>query len=648
LPFSFLVVPPEIFARGSLAIQTYQKALSEGKVSIKRLPIILIGHCQSGKTSLKRSLRGERFDPEEPKTTGIEVHTSYCKVLADVWKVRGKKQTADSEPRPIAGSCEDYEELIHSVLWDFGGESIYYVTHPLFLKIRGIYCLAYNLSQDPAETVRERSKRSYLEDWMFLVSSLISRDEEPKGTPASEMLQEKLTPPVFLVCTHTDEPYRGVQPKELAQEIIESFQKKLPGQRLVDVFMINNTKSGSEQECPEVIRLKNAIIDAAKELPQVKEVIPIKWLRYEKAVAAKVGDGFEWISLDESRSIAYDICGISSDEEFSALLNFLHDRRILVHFNDTPELDKIVILDLQWLTDVFKKVLAVTPHERRIRKSISIELWRKLEKMGILDSSLLRHIWRLLFDGQDTWKSLIAIMEKLCLLCPLSSRAKGKSSRDYLVPSMLMFPPPKEDVAELIACTSMPSLFVKFESGQVPPSLFPRLVLIFFQWCTKEWLYQSEPELHRNFAGFHGYPTESCSVILLCHSSLIEVVVLMEDSGIHPSLDSSHNFFLVNTARIVHRQLGLMLECMRKEFQWLNNMAYEMLVCCPICCKQGSENHCRQHEIRGCKQEECLHLWSESQCKDPITCTKSEVNGNYRIPVTFFAPWFKCVDEQVN
>ena len=606
---------------------------------------MLIGHCQSGKTSLKRSLREERFDPEEPRTTGIEVHTSYCKVLADVWKVGENNQTVDSERQPIADSGKDEEE-IHSVLWDFGGESVYYITHPLFLATRGIYCLVYNLSQDPAEAVGERSKRNYLEDWMFLVSNLLSR-EEPKETPASEMLPGKLTPPVFLVCTHTDEPYRSVQPKELAQEIIESLETTLHGQRFFDVFMVNNSKSGSEQECPEVIRLKNEIINVAKELPQMKEVIPIKWLQYEKAVAAKIEDGFEWISLDDSRSIALDICGISSDEEFLALLNFLHDQRILIHFNDTPELNKIVILDLQWLTDVFKKVLAITSHERRERKSMKLS-WRKLETTGILDNKLLRHVWLPLFDGRDTWKSLIAIMEKLCLLCPRSSSAESESHRSYLVPSMLMFPPPKEDVAELIACTSIPSLFVKFESGQVPPGLFPRLVLMFFQWCTKEWLYQSEPELHRNFAGFHSYPTEGCSVILLCHSSLIEVVLPMEDSGNHPSSEPSHNSFQVNTARIVHRQLGLMLECMRKEFQWLNNMAYEMLVCCPVCCKQGSENHCRQHKIPGCKQEECLHLWSESQCKDPITCTKSAVDGNYRIPVTFFAPWFKFVDEQVK
>ena len=611
---------------------------------------MLIGHSQSGKTSVKKSLRGERFDPEEPRTTGIEAHTSYCKVVGDLWKEGEENQTVDSKPRPIADSGEDEEE-IHSVLCDFGGESVYYITHPLFLSTRGIYCLVYNLSQDPAKTVGERNNRSYLESWLFLLSRLVSRDEQPKTpaepeTHASEMLPGKLIPPVFLVCTHADEPYRSEQPGEVAREIIESLQTTLHGQRLFDAFMVNNTKSGSEQECPEVNRLKNEITNVVKELPQMKEVIPIKWLKYEKAVAAKVREGFKWISLDDSRSIALDICGISSEEQFLALLNFLHDRRILIHFNDTPELNKMVILDLQWLTAVFKKILTVTPHERR--KNKSMEFWRKLKTTGILDSKLLRNVCHPLFDDRDTWKSLIAIMEKLCLISPRSSLAEGESHKNYIAPSMLMFPPPKEYVAELIACTGIPSLFVKFESGKVPPGLFPRLVLMFFQWCTKEWLYQSEPELHRDFARFHSYPSEGCSVILLCHSSLLEVVVPMEDSGMHPSSDSSSNSFQVNVARMVQRQLVLMLECMRREFHWLKNMAYEMLVCCPVCCKPGSENHCCQHKISGCKQEECLHLWSESQCKDPITCTKSAVAGNCRVPVSFFAPWFKFVDEQVK
>ena len=36
---------------------------------------------------------------------------------------------------------------IHSVLWDFGGQSVYYVTHPLFLTPRAMYLLVCDLSR---------------------------------------------------------------------------------------------------------------------------------------------------------------------------------------------------------------------------------------------------------------------------------------------------------------------------------------------------------------------------------------------------------------------------------------------------------------------------------------------------------------------
>jgi len=532
--------------------------------------------------------------------------------------------------------------------------------------------LVYNLSRDPAESagpeVRhgfykniedvfcDRRNRDYLDVWMSSISSLVLQDENPEEIAASEMLPETL-PPVFLVCTHADKPYKDAQPDELAREIFGSLQTQSYGKHLLDVFVVDNTKSGSEPDCPEVTRLKKQVLNVAKELPQMKEVIPIKWLKYEKALGAMLGDGYKWISLDHARKIALDVCGIYSDEQFEALLNFLHDQRILIHFDDTPELNEMVILDLQWLIDVFKKIITVTPYKSNERKFA--KLWLKLETTGILDEKLLEHVWGPLFDNRNTCSSLIALMEKFCLLCPWSPLGKGKSSREYLVPSMLMFPP-KEDVAKLIASAGIPSLFVKFKSGQVPLGLFARPVLMTFQWCTKEFLCQSEPQLHHNFARFYSHPAEGCSVILRCHSSFIEVAVHKEDRTsrvsamvspeMHLSPESSFDTCQVNVARIVCRQLGLMLKCLRAGFHWLKNMAYEMSVCCPVCCRQGSVNYCRNHKIPGCKQEECLHFWSESelrQCKGPITCTKSAVAGDYRVPLKLFEPWFKFADEQV-
>ena len=83
-------VPPEIIARGSQATEAYNRALLEGRGYARRVPVMIIGQERTGKTSLKRSLKGELFNPNEGSTKGIETDPSYFKVSTDVWRT-GKK-----------------------------------------------------------------------------------------------------------------------------------------------------------------------------------------------------------------------------------------------------------------------------------------------------------------------------------------------------------------------------------------------------------------------------------------------------------------------------------------------------------------------------------------------------------------------------
>ncbi|XP_022792905.1 uncharacterized protein LOC111331938 [Stylophora pistillata] len=757
-----LLAPLEIIFRGPSAVSAYHKAISEGKTIVKRVPIMFIGQGQSGKTSLKGSLKGERFNAEETTTKGIETDPSYCKVSPDVWKIGdGGEEATTSDPGPISyvqrtaecilkslkedinvdnptyskdsqefwknggveetdsdhadvthnssretgvtgdevGTGPDQSELnglpdeiatalvetwrqqeeadsvqdedLYSVLWDFGGQSVYYATHPIFLTTRAIYLLVYNLSRDPNGKVSpqvkrgfyediedvfcERSNMDYLDLWMSSVSSLVLADEDFHELPASDLLPERL-PPVFLVCTHADKPYKGSNPHRLACKIFGSLKTRVYGDHLVDFFFVDNTKSGSVEKCPEVDRLRREVKTVAKELPQPKEGVPIKWLKFEKEMKVKNQAGHKWISLDEAKNIAAEKCGISINEQFVAMLNFLHDHRIIIHFDDTQQLNRMVILDPQWLIDVFKEVITIRPYQRKERKHE--QLWLKLEKEGILKEDLFQHVWGPLFDNGETCDSLIAMMEKFCLLCPLSSSVASDSPTEYLVPSMLKFPP-QEDLSELIASAGIPPLYLKFTSSQVPFGLFPRLVLMVFQWCTKEFSSQTQPQLLQNFARFYTHPVEGCSLILQCHSSFIEVVVHKEGcatelssdvaSGMNLCSKSTYDAFQLEFARAVCRQLGLILECIRKEFPWLRNMAYDLSVCCPVCCASRSVDHCRGHNVRGCKEEQCLHLLSESQlCAShgSIVCTRSVVAANCKVPVDFIGLWFRPLKEQ--
>ena len=65
-------VPKEILFKGQRTMQMYQKALRDGFVNVYRGRIFLIGQDRAGKTSLKKSLLGVPFDPNEESTEGID------------------------------------------------------------------------------------------------------------------------------------------------------------------------------------------------------------------------------------------------------------------------------------------------------------------------------------------------------------------------------------------------------------------------------------------------------------------------------------------------------------------------------------------------------------------------------------------------
>ena len=594
---------------------------------------------------------------------------------------------ADKVPEAIADSVEkllfevtkEDKENIYSVLWDFGGQFVYYVTHPLFLTQRAIYLLTYDLSQNPLDRACPPVKQGrfqkvkdnfclqtnldYLDFWMTHIASLTRNDQNPSkkdhqlikddeiyANPKTFVLPEKC-PPVFLVFTHADTPYGGGDPYSLARQIFGLLQSKPYKAHLFkDILVVDNTKSGSVSECPGVVRLRKEVLAVAKELPQIKEVIPIKWLRYEKELQVMKEMGHKHITLEKAKEIASQVCNIAEDQEVLTLLNFLHDQRVLIHFDDNPVLNNLVVLDSHWMVDVLKKVITIKPYDPKETTEFQT-LWEKLEQTGILEEELLEHVWHPLFDQKETYESLIAIMEKFSLLCPLPS-LHASCSKQYLVPSMLMSLPPK-DIFKLVASAQIPSLFLRFNSGLVPAGLFPRLVVKFFQWWTKEFPNKHVPQFFHNFARFWISPDEDGSAVLLCHSSSVEVLILgVNDSPtlvgrLLSKLKVSARFRRDNTdmspAHVVRSQLALMIDSMRNEFFWLKNMRCEMSFLCPVCCHQGAVNFCRTHRTKNCKQEECLHFFSESEfyrSTQAIVCIRGATAKDNRVSLKQFAPWF--------
>ena len=732
---------------------------------------MIIGQARTGKTSLKKSLKGELFNPHEGSTEGIETDPSYFKVTTDVWRTGSNSKDTETESeflldrqvaQNIAKSLKEKEHLgdpstigtkpsvkdfkvverskanspptersaksssnriepshqdskvvenakapplrtelsvepeepkasssvtekiesdpspqdskdhqqvpenvavlvqellkdnkkfmegddMYSVIWDFGGQSVFYDTHPIFLTKKAIYILVHDLSRHPyqkadapvkqgmyediEDTDCQKTNFDYLDFWMSSIYSLVSKNTNRQKTASPETL-----PPVFLACTHADEPY--TKKGNPSKEIYGALKDKIYRDLLKGFFVVDNTKSGSDDECQGVKKLRESVLSVAKELPQMKEEIPLKWLKYEKVLYLLMSKGRERISIEEARQIAKDDCGIDDDVKFRTVLNFLSDQKVLITFNELPELESMVILNPQWLVDVFKEV--ITFKSFNTTENSVERLWKDFETTGILDRRVLDHAWRRFIDDQETCKSLIAIMERFSLLCPWPSEG---TTEQYLVPSMLRSPP-TDDVLKLLASSQIPSLFVRFESRRVPPGLFSRLILLCHKWSQERWMSPIKPVLFNNVALFHICPHNATSLVLLCHSSSIEIVLCVGD-GVALADEASFSCEVDrNVSRDIHRQMRLFLECMRKEFFWLEHMRYEMCVSCPVCSLQKGSSKCRDHGVRGC---DCLHLLSELEMQNLPYCKRPVVCGDRRIFKAMFVPWFSFSDEE--
>ena len=392
-------VPFEISVRGPEALRAYQKALRDGKTCDRRVPVMIIGQDRSGKTSLKKSLKGELFNPDEDSTIGIEVDPSLCQVTTEVWKARENLESPDekvamegkfahhaarliqknlieqqsrketrkrklqsdhkeSEPqvshtrkdtlntvntvnKPLnekvvksntkkipdvasneSGSSKtaaapehkgssleeastlpeeiqkllpakfesmEDDDAIEFLLWDFAGQSVFYTTHVLFLSQIAMYILTHDLSKEldakavplvkcdmyervVSDSKCERTNMDFVHHWLMSVHAF-SLDPESSNSNAKH-LPPKL-PAVFLVGTHAD---KCANPRRVLMEIFSNLEGKCyVGHVMREVFTVDNTRSGSEQgEDEGVKRLRQAILQAARQLPHVKKEIPLR------------------------------------------------------------------------------------------------------------------------------------------------------------------------------------------------------------------------------------------------------------------------------------------------------------------------------------------------------------------------------------
>lgn len=88
----------------------------------------------------------------------------------------------------------------------------------------------------------------------------------------------------------------------------------------------------------------------------------LRWFNFEKVVEALVAKKTYHMDLDQLQTVIRQVCRIDDQDEMAAMLNFYHDLGVIVKHGHT------VVLQAQWLIDLFKKLITVRPFNEAVSK----------------------------------------------------------------------------------------------------------------------------------------------------------------------------------------------------------------------------------------------------------------------------------------
>lgn len=196
--------------------------------------------------------------------------------------------------------------------WDFGGQEIYHATHQFFLTNRSLFVLVWN-----ARLGFEQGKLTY---WLKTIRA---------NAPDS---------PILIVATHMDERDADLP--------FSDFQQQFP--QIVGQCAISNKKEFGISE------LRQAITNAAAALPLMGEIWPATWLQAATTIRN--------LPQDQKCISPHQLWQLMAEQQVKAkhhviLAKWLHELGDILFFVDSEDLNDLVILKPQWVTEYISKVL---------------------------------------------------------------------------------------------------------------------------------------------------------------------------------------------------------------------------------------------------------------------------------------------------
>ena len=392
-------------------------------------------------------------------------------------------------------------------LWDFAGQQIFHHMHGLFVSEDVVCLIVFNAGKSlftvpdkryPDDITPAKSAIKVICYYMEMISARVSK-RSTEGDDLSEFL------PTFIVIgTHIDELHPDIKvamkmafqhfvpalikelaSKPFAKHIAGSKMNRLFAEGSSSLFFISNK---DEMRDPLVIgKIKRVIFKAASITKQSR---PIRLIEMERKFMLLVHqDKMNVVDKSLAKEVAEN-CGLScTDQELVNVLNYFHQKGILLHFHKVPALSDMIILSPQWLAKLLTYVLT-TLKCQPFGLPLAIFL-QKLQRTGLLEEELLEwSVQQFIEDekmegykmvklaGSDVADLLInfKLMADVSNTSLVGQNPRVPGKRLFLVPHLL----PKEELVHSKAFGYL--FFYYFPAKFIPEHLVDQLIVKCAEW----------------------------------------------------------------------------------------------------------------------------------------------------------------------
>ena len=309
---------------------------------------------------------------------------------------------------------EDAKDAIRISIWDYGGQSVFYTLHHLFLTRFGVYLVVFNLTE-----LLERPDESsnYLLFWLNSIKL---------HAPSA---------PVLLVGTFLDlliDEMKGSEQmiasrlqmmSKMMNDLCVGFDQVCSFENYMFCPISNKDKTG-------ISSLRKAIERETESADYVQTPVSLKWM-HSLDILTESSNKQAWVKVAELK-VELNTVGVESGEELEAMLKLFHELGVVLYFSSSMRLKEVVISKPEWLLQKLGLVIRdKNVHDYDTEKIEQVQLTQDLERFlkdGIISRDLLDFFW----DGSQV-DYLLDLMRHLLLL----SNWKFSNEEEYLVPSML-------------------------------------------------------------------------------------------------------------------------------------------------------------------------------------------------------------------